>query len=226
MCDTVDSKILTNHNLKSYHGVSFQKTRKIKVPEGVKVTLSAVDDAKATIKVNGPLVGPFKQKNIQECFSEWTTLTVEKAEENEDGRKYVEVCGPKDEFCTQFEPGKVVETSSTGFLGFFKGNDLKCKPTPESDKLNIRIPVGRMVTVKKGESTAGPFKGPAYYPGMNINDMTIHVEDLWLGDDKSKKRTMQQYFADHSAKHHHNHLRHHHHGNLTNMEDDDQISLV
>ncbi|XP_066931842.1 uncharacterized protein [Clytia hemisphaerica] len=225
MCDTIDSKIYKQYNLKNYHGVNYQKIASIKAPAGVKVYLSG-QDKNVVWKIDGPLFGPFQQTNIEKCYSAWTTLTVYKLEDEEDGRKYVEVCGPSDGFCLQFEPGKVVKTSPEGFFGMLNPDDtVKCRPTPEGDTLNVNIPVGRLVTVKKGESSYGPYRGPAYYPNLNVADMQIQVEDLWQGDKPSKKKDDKDKGRKRSmaGRRHHHHHKHRHGSNETVVAFEDSL---
>ena len=214
MCDTMDIETQKTYDITNYHGVDYSKTELVDIPPRVKVTFTNADNS----KVNGAIIGPFIQSNIGECSKEWKTLKVEKAKEEEDGRKMIVVCGPKDGFCVQFEPGKTVESESIGFFGGRSSTGKKCLPATDSDTLDVTIPVGRQVTVRKDKGLHGPYTGPTYYPRMNVKEMKIEVADLWLGEGKADKRSsaslsgyinnknpsgLQFFTAEHRHAHHH-----------------------
>ena len=220
MCDTIEIEKFESYKITEYHGISYTKMKLMDIPSGVKVTLTAADP---NTKIN-VVVGPFIQDNIDKCFSEWVNLKVEKAQDDEDGRKMIVVCGPEEQFCTQFEPGKTVESDKVTFFWFktSSSTDVRCRPTVDDYQLDITIPVGRVVTVKKDKALYGPYAGPAYYPRMNVEKVTIQVEDLWLGDKNGRKRSpisripiaadypnknsgLQFFTADHHSHHHHKH---------------------
>ena len=222
MCDTMDIEQQTTYDITKYHGIDYSKMELVDVPPRVKVTMMHADPK---TKTNGPLIGPFIQNKIGECSKEWASLKVEKAKDDEDGRKMIVVCGPKDGFCVQFEPGKTVESESIGFFGGRSDSGTYCRPATDSDTLDITIPVGRQVTVRKDKALHGPYTGPTYYPRMNVKEMKIEVEDMWLGEGKADKRSsptisggyinrnpsgLQFFTAEHQAHyHHHKHLSQH-----------------
>lgn len=134
------------------------------------------------------------------------------------------VCSPGDFFCSQFEPGKTIESDTKVFFNLYRVDGVKCLPVATDDTLDVTIPVGRMITVKKGKAIFGPYTGPAFYPRMNVKEVKIEVEDMWLGDGKGEKRSpiataplssgsllskpasgLQFFTAEHHTHHHHKH---------------------
>jgi len=195
MCDTVDSQQKAKVNIADYHGISYKELKSIDIPDGVIVEIADMDEQNNAKKMNGPLFGPFKQTNIHECYSNWNYMVITMSKEDEDGKKMVEVCSPKNNFCLQYEPGSTVaKEDSGGFLGLFKNNEYRCKPTTDSDKLNLRIPVGRQIWLGKDHAMNGPYVGPAYYPGLNVDGMDIHIDNLWLGMGNTKKRSGTEFY--------------------------------
>jgi len=173
MCDTVDSQQKAKVNIADYHGISYKELKSIDIPDGVIVEIADMDEQNNAKKMNGPLFGPFKQTNIHECYSNWNYMVITMSKEDEDGKKMVEVCSPKNNFCLQYEPGSTVaKEDSGGFLGLFKNNEYRCKPTTDY----------------------GPYVGPAYYPGLNVDGMDIHIDNLWLGMGNAKKRSGTEFY--------------------------------
>ena len=75
MCDTIEITKFETHDIKNYHGMDYSSTSLLDIPAGVKITLLSADNGKT--KINGPILGPFVQKNVDKCsFSEWKSLKV------------------------------------------------------------------------------------------------------------------------------------------------------
>lgn len=226
MCDTIDYGKRGEIKLQSYHGIDFSTLQSIHVPDGLKVNLLKYEDNKKDVKKrNGPLVGPFKQVGINSgCFSGWSHIKVEKADDKDDGKKMVEACNIDNGFCTQVEPGKMIDAKEDQvfFVGWFSSDTVDCRPLAKDGLLDIRIPLGRQIKITQNKAVLGPFTGPAFYPQLNINSKSIQVDNLWI--DNKGKRSEKRVFSgnphpyfnrsfaldEYPSQHHHHHHHHHH----------------